>query len=104
MVAALELGCRLTGLGKKQEIARYIADWTLQWQDDFYVLSPEKGANRDGMRDGSHTIENPTGRPRAVFLGDSVTFGYRLPPAESYPAMVGSLVTNRLAAAAALIV
>jgi lysophospholipase L1-like esterase len=95
LLGALEIGCRVFGLGKKQEIAGYIANWALQWQDDFYVLSPGEDANRDGLRDRNHTIENPLGRTRVAFLGDSVTYGYLLPRDASYPAILDRLINER---------
>jgi lysophospholipase L1-like esterase len=95
LLVALEIGCRLFALGKKQEIAGYIANWSLQWQDDFYVLSPGEGASRDGLRDRDHTIENPLGRSRVAFLGDSVTYGYLLPQDASYPAILERLINER---------
>jgi lysophospholipase L1-like esterase len=91
-LGGLESLCRLLGLGKRDPVAFYIANWERQWQGDFYVLTERKNINRDGLRDRDHAVENPGELHRIAFLGDSVTFGWRLPPSYSYPAMVERLL------------
>jgi len=94
-LAGLESLCRLLELGERDPVAFYIADWERQWQGDFYVLAAGGSINRDGLRDRDHTVENPGGVHRIAFLGDSVTFGWRLPAADSYPAMTERLLAEQ---------
>ena len=94
-LGSLEALCRVLGLGHEVEVAHYIADWHKQWEDEFYLLGSEgTGINSDGVRDREHTVENPRGLPRIVFLGDSVTFGFHLPRAESFPAILEQWLTE----------
>ena len=95
LLGSLEALCRVLGLGDKVEVADYIADWHKQWEADFYLFDPGKGVNRDGVRDRNHMLDNPQNLPRIVFLGDSVTFGYYMPRAASYPAILEQLLTER---------
>ncbi|MBI1784679.1 SGNH/GDSL hydrolase family protein [Candidatus Sumerlaeota bacterium] len=46
--------------------------------------------NDDGMFDRQHAIENPEDLKRIACLGDSVTYGYGVPAAESFPVMLGA--------------
>jgi len=94
-LGGLEGLCRVLGLGKTDRVAFYIANWEDQWQGDFYVLKERGDVNRDGLRDRDHAVENPGGAYRIVFLGDSVTFGWNLSRAYSYPAMTERLLTEQ---------
>jgi lysophospholipase L1-like esterase len=94
-LVGLEGLCRLLGLGERDPVAFYIANWERQWQGDFYVLTAGGNINRDGLRDRDHAVENPGGAHRIAFLGDSVTFGWNLPAASSYPAMTERLLAEQ---------
>lgn len=78
----------------KKEVAHYIANWEEQWSDDFYVFEKNEkfGVNSDGVRDYEHKVENLTNKYRMAFLGDSVTFGFKLPSRYSYPAILEKLL------------
>jgi HEAT repeat protein len=80
------------------ERADYIWDWQQQWDDDFYTLASDEAGwppgaeiNGDGFRDRTHPVEKTAGVPRVAFLGDSVTFGHGLEPAEAFPQVLQSL-------------
>jgi lysophospholipase L1-like esterase len=94
-LGGIEALCRLLGLGEQDPVAFYIANWEKQWQGDFYVLSEREDINRDGLRDRDHAVENPGQLHRIAFLGDSVTFGWRLPPAHSFPVITERLLEER---------
>jgi lysophospholipase L1-like esterase len=94
-LGGLEGLCRLLELGERDRVEDYIANWEDQWQGNFYVLTVGGEINRDGLRDRDHTVENPGGVHRIAFLGDSVTFGFNLPPAYSYPAMAERLLEEQ---------
>ena len=73
-------------------VADYIWNWEKKWAGDFYTIRsdavgwpPWEEFNRDGVRDRTHTVEKPDDVWRVVFLGDSVTLGAGLTPAEAYP-------------------
>ena len=90
LLVLLEVSCRLTGLGKKQQTHQDIANWQLQWKSDFYVfdvkqVDPSFGINQDGLRDRNHAVAVEPGIQRVICLGDSVTYGYGVLQEESYP-------------------
>lgn len=90
-VALAEFSFRVLGLGKQQEVADYIANWKLQWDQDYYVADPlsHPGViNKDGLRDRDHPVKNIDNKTRVVCLGDSVTFGYQLSLSKSYPSIL----------------
>jgi lysophospholipase L1-like esterase len=73
-------------------VADYIWNWEKKWAGDFYTIRsdavgwpPWEEFNHDGVRDRTHTVEKPDDVWRVAFLGDSVTLGAGLPPAEAYP-------------------
>jgi HEAT repeat protein/lysophospholipase L1-like esterase len=94
-LGALEAGARL--VETKRPTARPVADYIWNWQDkmdggDFYVIRSEaigwppwEEINGDGLRDRTHPVEKPPGFFRIAFLGDSVTLGAGIKPAEAYP-------------------
>jgi lysophospholipase L1-like esterase len=94
-LGGLEVLCRVLGLGERTPVAHYLANWEGQWRGDFYVLRNREDINRDGLRDREHPVENPEQLHRIAFLGDSVTFGWRLAPAQSYPAMTERMLEKR---------
>ena len=93
LLGLLEGGCRLFGLGRDirypetGEIEHYIAQWKRQWNGDFYLLKGPD-ANADGLRDYTHSVANTAGLVRVACLGDSVTYGFRQPRTNSYPAIL----------------
>jgi HEAT repeat protein/lysophospholipase L1-like esterase len=73
-------------------VADYIWNWEKKWAGDFYTIRsdavgwpPWEEFNADGVRDRTHTVEKPDDVWRVAFLGDSVTLGAGLAPAEAYP-------------------
>jgi HEAT repeat protein len=90
---ALEGGARLLERARpRPPRADYIWDWQEKWRGEFYrTLSSSNGwppweeFNADGVRDRRHGVEKPEGVSRVVFLGDSVTLGAEVAPAEAYP-------------------
>src|SRR5262249_5328296 len=63
-----------------------------KWQGDFDQIRSEGNAwppreefNRDGRRDRTHPGTRPTRVKRVAFLGDSVTLGDHIQPAEACP-------------------
>jgi lysophospholipase L1-like esterase len=73
-------------------VADYIWNWEKKWAGDFYNIRsdavgwpPWEEFNADGLRDRTHTVEKPDDVWRVAFLGDSVTLGAGLPPAQAYP-------------------
>lgn len=73
----------------------YIWDWQQRWEGEFYTMRSEatgwppwEEINADGLRDRTHAVEKPEGVLRLVFLGDSVTLGAEIAPAEAYPQLV----------------
>src|SRR5687768_6055542 len=73
-------------------VADYIWNWEKKWAGDFYTIHsdavgwpPWEEFNHDGVRDRTHTVEKPDDVWRVAFLGDSVTLGAGLTPAEAYP-------------------
>jgi HEAT repeat protein/lysophospholipase L1-like esterase len=70
----------------------YLWDWEQKWEGDFYTIRsdvngwpPWEEFNQDGMRDRTHPVTRPARVRRVVFLGDSVTLGDHIRPAEAYP-------------------
>lgn len=70
----------------------YLWDWEQKWDGDFYTIRsdvngwpPWEEFNQDGMRDRTHPVTRPARVRRVVFLGDSVTLGDHISPAEAYP-------------------
>ncbi len=57
----------------------------------------EVSINNKGLRGPEIPYERTAGQPRILFLGDSVTFGYRLAPYEkTFPSRVGGLIQAEL--------
>lgn len=94
LLVLAEVVCRLFGLGapvkeaEKRKAELYIADWELQWEDDFYLMDSGGEINKDGLRDYDHRLENPEGNLRIACLGDSVTAGYLIPFPDCYPTIL----------------
>ncbi|MGE0454442.1 MAG: HEAT repeat domain-containing protein [Vicinamibacteria bacterium] len=99
-VAVIEGGARLVESRRPAAPPRadYIWDWQQQWEDDFYTLASDEAGwppgaeiNGDGFRDRTHPGEKTAGVARIAFLGDSVTFGHGLEPAQAFPRVLQSL-------------
>ncbi|MET0551465.1 MAG: HEAT repeat domain-containing protein [Vicinamibacteria bacterium] len=92
-VGSLEGVCRLAESRRpRPQVADYLWDWQRRWDGDFYTMRsdangwpPWEEFNADGMRDRTHAPEKPAGTRRVVFLGDSVTLGDHIEPAQAYP-------------------
>jgi lysophospholipase L1-like esterase len=100
-LGALELGARLVEkpTPAAAPVADYIWDWREKMPGDFYVIRSEavgwppwEEINADGLRDRTHPTEKPPGRARLVALGDSVTLGAGIAPAEAYPQQLEALL------------
>ena len=95
----LGLGAGLEGWARWAEKRRptrpvqdYIWDWQEKWAGDFYTIRAEVNGwppwqefNADGLRDRSHPLAAAAGTTRVVFLGDSVTLGDQIEPAQAFP-------------------
>jgi HEAT repeat protein len=89
----LEGACRLRERARPASVvADYIWNWEKRWAGDFYTIRSDSAGwppweefNHDGLRDRTHTVEKPDDVWRVAFLGDSVTLGAGLEPAEAYP-------------------
>jgi HEAT repeat protein/lysophospholipase L1-like esterase len=75
-----------------RQVAPYLWDWEEQWDGEFYTMvsrsvgwPPSEEFNGDGVRDRTHPVEKPPRLARVVGLGDSVTLGAGIPPAEAWP-------------------
>jgi hypothetical protein len=97
LVVGLEGGARVLESRAPQPpaVEDYIWDWQQKWDGEFYTMRsdgvgwpPWEKFNRDGVRDRTHALEKPQGVERVVFLGDSVTFGDGLQPAEAFPQLI----------------
>jgi HEAT repeat protein len=76
-------------------VADYLWNWEQKWDGDFYKIHSEVNGwppwedfNQDGVRDRTHPVSRPPRVRRVVFLGDSVTLGDHIQPAEAYPQVV----------------
>jgi HEAT repeat protein/lysophospholipase L1-like esterase len=85
-------------------VAPYLWDWEEQWDGEFYTMvsrsvgwPPSEEFNADGVRDRTHPVEKAPRLARVVGLGDSVTLGAGIPPADAWP----QKLQTRLAAAGA---
>ena len=97
LLALLEGGARLVEKRgpDRPEVAEYIWNWDEKMPGGFYVVNagavgwpPWELYNVDGLRDRTRTREKPAGFTRIAFLGDSVTLGGGLSPAEAYPQLL----------------
>ena len=77
----------------------YLWDWEQKWDGDFYTIRadvngwpPWEEFNAEGLRDRIHPVEKPAGTVRVAFLGDSVTLGDQIQPAEAYPQVLQALL------------
>lgn len=87
--ACLEGSFRLIGIGSPEELADYIAVWDVHWKNDFFLGDARQpGFNRDGVRDREHALAKPPGVTRIACIGDSVTFGYKLPASQAYSSLL----------------
>ena len=101
-VGVLEGFCRLGESRRpRPQVADYLWDWQRQWDGDFYTMRsdangwpPWEEFNADGMRDRTHAPEKPAGTRRVVFLGDSVTLGDQIEPAQAYPQFLQADLTD----------
>jgi HEAT repeat protein/lysophospholipase L1-like esterase len=93
----LEGGARLIEKRRppRPQVADYIWDWDDKMPGGFYVMKsdgvgwpPWEEFNADGLRDRTRSREKPEGYTRIAFLGDSVTLGAELTPAEAYPQLL----------------
>src|SRR4051812_33323850 len=92
-LAVLEMGARAFEHRRPApQVADYLWDWQKKWEGDFYTIRsdstgwpPWEDFNADGFRDRAHAKEKPEGVTRIVFLGDSVTLGDQIKPAEAFP-------------------
>ncbi len=96
-LALLEGGARLAEKKRppRPEVADYIWDWDDKMPGGFYVMRsdgvgwpPWEEFSGDGLRDRTRTREKPEGWTRIAVLGDSVTLGAELAPAEAYPQLL----------------
>ena len=102
-VGVLEGFCRLGESRRpRPQVADYLWDWQRQWDGDFYTMRsdangwpPWEEFNADGMRDRTHAPEKPAGTRRVVFLGDSVTLGDQIEPAQAYPQVLQARLDGR---------
>jgi lysophospholipase L1-like esterase len=94
LLALLEGGARVVEKRRpdRPQIAEYIWNWDDKMPGGFYVVNtdavgwpPWELYNGDGLRDRTRTREKPAGFTRIAFLGDSVTLGAEITPAEAYP-------------------
>jgi HEAT repeat protein len=87
----------------EKEPPRAAASYITVWDDgEFFTVSsaaagwpPWEDYNRDGLRDREHAVDKPPGVRRIACLGDSVTLGYGLAPAESYPQVLQDVLDER---------
>jgi lysophospholipase L1-like esterase len=93
-VGAAELAARALGLGRAPAVADYVADWSRQWQGEFYVLSGPN-LSRDGLRDWDRPHEAPPGVVRVACLGDSVTHGFGVPFEDAWPTVLEARLRAR---------
>jgi lysophospholipase L1-like esterase len=96
VVALAELSLRLLDVGPR--IAA-VARGSLRLSDDpelAYELRPGWAGeiNAHGMRDRERTIERAPGRGRIAAIGDSVTYGLMLAPADAWPAQLEALLAR----------
>jgi len=84
-LVAAELICRLAGLGALRGVEESISVWHRSPDGKSFWVLQGREYNADGVRDRPRPIEKPPGVYRIACLGDSVTMGYGLDPAESYP-------------------
>jgi hypothetical protein len=94
LMALLEAGARIVEKRRppRPQVADYIWNWDDKMPGGFYVVNvdavgwpPWEVYNGDGLRDRTRTHEKPAGVTRIAFLGDSVTLGAMILPAEAYP-------------------
>jgi HEAT repeat protein len=93
-LAVLEGGSRLLEKPRPKD-ADFIVDWQKRWDGEFFTVGSgaqgfptDEEFNRDGVRDRWHSVEKPEGVTRLLFLGDSVTLGQGISPAEAFPAQL----------------
>jgi HEAT repeat protein/lysophospholipase L1-like esterase len=72
--------------------------WHEGWGADFYTLGsdpigfpPRHRFNSEGLRDRSRPLSKAQGTVRVVALGDSVTYGYGVNPAQAWPQQLEAL-------------
>lgn len=97
LLALLEGGARVVEKPgpDRPQVADYIWNWDDKMPGGFYVVNvdavgwpPWQVYNGDGLRDRTRTREKPAGFTRIAFLGDSVTLGAMIDPAEAYPQLL----------------
>lgn len=102
LVGTAETVCRFLAAGQSPGGQGYIERWE-HWREgnfaqiervseDLWVLRSRQ-SNSDGMRDREHLVAKPAGVVRIACLGDSVTIGFGVSPAESYPFSLEVLLT-----------
>jgi HEAT repeat protein len=98
-LAAAEGLARLVETEPPRAAASYITVWD---DGEFFTVSsaaagwpPWEDYNRDGLRDREHAVDKPPGVRRIACLGDSVTLGYGLAPAQSYPQVLQDVLDER---------
>ncbi|MBI1784680.1 SGNH/GDSL hydrolase family protein [Candidatus Sumerlaeota bacterium] len=86
-LAVSEIAFRLLGIGNPETLHEDLrrTTWKLAWKGSNFYLSKDPGHNSDLLMDREHTVENPAGQRRVVFLGDSVTYGVDIPYEKSIP-------------------
>ena len=103
----LELGLRLAGYsGPDADLLEFTNNHR---RSPGYVIHPQRfwayrpnnaelGINSMGMRGPDLQLEKRPGVYRIICLGDSVTFGFKIPEADSYPRQLERFLNERLPA------
>lgn len=100
----LETGARLFEARRPPapQVAEYIWDWDHKMPGGFYVMKSEavgwppwEEINGDGLRDRTRPHEKPDLVKRIAVLGDSVTLGDGIRPAEAYPQLLEQRFDDR---------
>lgn len=85
VLVVAEFACRAFYKPEWRRVHEEIVNWTAEWKGDFFRLPAQLGVNSDGLRDVEHAAANTNHAFRVACLGDSVTFGYRVPWHYAYP-------------------
>jgi HEAT repeat protein len=101
LLGGLEATARLREPRRPVPVATEGELWAPEGGEHFYTLKPRavgwppSDVNGDGVRDRAHPIEKPEETARVVFLGDSVTEGFGVGPADAYPRLLQAMLGER---------